>query len=564
MNPSTAFATVLVDELLRGGVQDVVLSPGSRSTPVALAFAKEVDAGRVHLHVRIDERTAGFLAIGLAKVSRRPVAVLTTSGTAVANLLPAVVEASYSHVPLILLTADRPPELRGVGANQTINQVGIFGDYVRSVVDVGVPEARAGQNDYWRSTVSYALALASGQSGASGPVHLNLPMREPLVPDDSRDWLEPLDGRANGEAWTEVHRLPADSSAVTTLPARTLMIVGDCLPAEGKAAALMAEEHGWPVISEPSGNAARGPNAVTTGGWLLGVPQFWNRLKPEHLMVVGRPTVSRAVLGAMHDDQVEVSAVASEGVWPDPARRVRRVFPSLPSNDGRHVPDVEWLDAWRTAESIARKHVDAVLDESPSAEQHLVRALHAGLPADALLFAGSSLPIRHLFLSSRARDGVTVVANRGAAGIDGTTSAAVGAAMAWQRDGGGAAVALLGDLTFLHDSNALSIPEDERPHLAVVVLNNDGGGIFELLEPSSSVSRPTFEKLFGTPQGTDLAALCGAHRIPHTRVTDASELLSATLDPRERMQVVEVRADRTETAKTHRLMREAVEAVETG
>ena len=326
MNPSTALATVLVDEMVRCGIQDVVLAPGSRSTPLALAFAKAHDEKSVELHVRMDERSAGFLALGLAKVSRRVVAVLTTSGTAVANLVPSVVEASQSGVPLLVLTADRPPELRGVGANQTIDQIGFFGRYVRSFTDVGVPEERVGQNGYWRTLVSRSVNAAQGRhAGQGGPVHLNVPLREPLVPDGSSAWVESLDGREDGAPWSIVEQ-PSAPRPTAQLPARTLIVVGDCLPEEGRDAALIAEEHGWPVISEPSGNARRGPNGISTGGWLLDIPQLWERLRPDQILVVGRPTLSRAVLAALRDQAVDVSVVSAATVWPDPALRASRVF----------------------------------------------------------------------------------------------------------------------------------------------------------------------------------------------------------------------------------------------
>jgi 2-succinyl-5-enolpyruvyl-6-hydroxy-3-cyclohexene-1-carboxylate synthase len=291
MNPSTALATVLVDELLRCGMREAVLAPGSRSAPLALALYELEAEGRVRLHVRIDERSAGFLALGLAKASGAPVAVVTTSGTAAANLHPAVVEADQSGVPLVLLTADRPPELRSTGANQTIDQVKLFGDAVRLFAEVGTPERVPGLTAYWRALAGRAWASAEGTLTRNpGPVHLNVAFREPLVPDGTFDWPDPLGGRDNGAPWTSAEA-PAVVAPSVRLPARTLVVVGDTTPANGRAASVLAEEHGWPVISEPSGNARRGPNAISTGGLLLEVDEFVASARPEHVLVVGRPTL---------------------------------------------------------------------------------------------------------------------------------------------------------------------------------------------------------------------------------------------------------------------------------
>ncbi|MDP9497013.1 MAG: 2-succinyl-5-enolpyruvyl-6-hydroxy-3-cyclohexene-1-carboxylic-acid synthase, partial [Actinomycetota bacterium] len=237
MNPSTALARVLVDELVRGGVREAVLSPGSRSAPLAFALHRAETRGRLRLHVRIDERSAAFLALGLAKASGRPVPVVTTSGTAAANLHPAVLEAAHADVPLLLLTADRPPELRATGANQTVDQIGLYGGAARLFAEVGVPEARAGSVAYWRALTCRALAAATDDGGgAAGPVHLNLALREPLVPDEDEQWVEPLDGRPDGRPWTQ--RVAAETRPPQDdLPARTVVVLGDA-PSGATAAAL--------------------------------------------------------------------------------------------------------------------------------------------------------------------------------------------------------------------------------------------------------------------------------------------------------------------------------------
>src|SRR5690606_34547409 len=260
MNPSTAMARVLLDELCRGGVRDVVLAPGSRNSPLAFALHDADRAERLRLHVRIDERSAAFLALGLAKAGRRPVPVVCTSGTAAANLHPAVLEAHHSGVPLIVLTADRPAELRDTGANQTTDQVKLYGGAVRFFADVAAAERRPGQNAYWRGIVARAVACSRGiRDRNPGPVHLNLAFREPLVPDLSGDWPESLVGRPNGARWTRIDRITTER--FTYLPAgpRTVVIAGDGTDPQAR---WLAETAGWPLLAEPSSGARSGPNAL--------------------------------------------------------------------------------------------------------------------------------------------------------------------------------------------------------------------------------------------------------------------------------------------------------------
>ena len=561
MNPSTALASVLVDELLRCGMREAVVAPGSRSAPLALAFHELESEGRLRLHVRVDERSAGFLALGLAKASGTPVPVVTTSGTAAANLHPAALEADQSGVPLLLLTADRPPELRSTGANQTIDQVKLFGDAVRLFAEVGAAERVTGLTAYWRALAGRAWAAAAGTLTRNpGPVHLNLAFREPLVPDGSFDWPEPLGGREHGAPWTF-----ADSPVIVApnvhLPARTLVVVGDTTPDLGRSASVLAEEHGWPVISEPSGNARRGPNAISTGGLLVEAKGFLDAARPDHILVVGRPTLSRAVLALLRDPRSAVTVVGSTANWADATRSAAQVLPALPAADGHHEPDEEWLSGWRQAEAAARKAVDHVLQDDESTELGLASALVGAIPSDALLYLGSSMPVRDVFIGAAPRDGVTVLANRGVAGIDGTVSSAVGAALAWQRDGGGRAFALMGDLTALHDANGLVLgPDEQEPDLTFVVVNNDGGAIFSLLEQGSDDYSDAFERVFGTPHGVDFAAWCGATQTPHTRTATASAAIDAVMDPRgSGLRVVELRTERAAVARVRHSLASAVE-----
>jgi 2-succinyl-5-enolpyruvyl-6-hydroxy-3-cyclohexene-1-carboxylate synthase len=532
VNPSTAFARVLIDELLRGGVTDAVLAPGSRSAPVALALAAAERAGRLRLHVRIDERTAAFLALGLAKASGRPVPVLTTSGTAAAHLHAAVLEADAAGLPLLALTADRPPELRGTGANQTIDQPGLYGGAVRWAADVGVPEAgrEAAQNRYWRSLVARALLVATGDgSGDPGPVHLNLALREPLLPGDGDEDVElvgPWAGRPGGAPWTAAGAaapLPGGSSADGG--GRTLVVVGDGPAATALEAAALADRSGWPMIAEPSSGVWGSSGGLRAGALLLGATDWLAAHRPDRVVVVGRPTLSRPVTALVSDPSVHVETVVGLPRWADAARTSGRVVRRLADVSHAVDGDPEWSTAWQRATERVGAAVDAVLDASPTlTAARLARDTVAALPAGALLVLGSSTPVRDVDRLAVPRHDLTVLANRGVAGIDGTISTAVGAALAH----GGPAFALMGDLTFLHDLTGLLVGEGEPvPDLTVVVPDNDGGGIFAQLEPGEDRHAGDYRRVFGTPHGRDLVAVAQALGWAATRVSAADDLGAA-------------------------------------
>jgi 2-succinyl-5-enolpyruvyl-6-hydroxy-3-cyclohexene-1-carboxylate synthase len=551
VNPSTAFARVLVDELLRGGVTDAVVAPGSRSAPVALALADAEAAGRLRLHVRIDERTGAFLALGLAKATGRPVPVLTTSGTATAHLHAAVLEADASGVPLLALTADRPPELRGTGANQTIEQPGLYGRSVRWAVDVGTPEAgrEAAQNRYWRSVVARALLVARGElSGDPGPVHLNLALREPLMPDDVAPGVRPpvpsgpFAGRSDGAPWTtaaggEGSLRGAPWSGVDPDGRdRTLLVAGDAPSAVGRAAGVVADQRGWPVLAEPSSGAWGAAGAVRGAALLLGSAQWLAAHRPDRVVVVGRPTLSRPVAALLADPAVTVETYAPTPRWADPGRGSTSVGsahldPGLALREGGPRGDAAWRAEWTAAATRVGLAVDAELDDAPTrglTAARLARDVVATLPAGALLVLGSSTPVRDVDRLAVPRPGLTVLANRGVAGIDGTISTAVGAALAHQGAGGGPTFALMGDLTFLHDLTGLLTGEGETvPDLTVVVPDNDGGGIFAQLEPGQPQYAGGYRRVFGTPHGRDLVAVARALGWAATAVSGPAQLVDA-------------------------------------
>lgn len=541
MNPSTALARVLVDELVRGGVREVVLAPGSRSAPLAFALHSADRDGRLRLHVRIDERTAGFLALGLAKTGGAPAAVVTTSGTAVGNLLPAVMEASHAGVPLVVVSADRPAELRATGANQTTDQVHLFGGFVRLSSDALRPTREPGQVRSWRRVTAQALAAATGaRTGHPGPVHLNVQLVDPLVPDDGDDWVEPLDGRPDGRAWTAVE--PPSRAEPTILAAgpRTVVVAGDDA---GPPARLLAESAGWPLLAEPTSGARTGGNALRCYRLLLDGDLA---AQVERVVVYGHPTLSRPVARLLARADVEVVVVARSGaVWPDAGHAASRVIRSARA---AAAADPGWLAGWQAADRAASKAVDAVLASEPGLTPYDVAALvSAGLPAAGLLVVGSSNPIRDLDLMAApypVGERRKVIANRGLSGIDGTVSTAIGAALA-RRDSA-RAIAYLGDLTFLHDVGGLVVgPDEPRPDLTIVVANDGGGSIFGLLEQGAPEHAAVFERVFGTPHQVDLAGLCTATGTPYQLIDDPETLLASLARPAEGIEVLEVPVDRT-------------------
>jgi 2-succinyl-5-enolpyruvyl-6-hydroxy-3-cyclohexene-1-carboxylate synthase len=600
--PSIVAAGALVAELWARGVRDVVLAPGSRSAPLAYALAEAADAGQITLHVRIDERSAAFLALGLARgaapmmrgagpVARegaqeeahsiavpRPVAVVTTSGTAVANLHPAVLEAHHTGVPLVLLTADRPHELRGTGASQTTDQVGIFGAAVRVAVDLPAPAGRDGEVRDLLATVGRALVAAQGLRDRNpGPVHLNLAFRDPLHP------LLPVgESHPVPDPWPDGYRRatvappapgPGADPALYGDPAATVVVAGD---GAGPAARALAEAQGWPLLAEPSSGACGGPNAIRAYRSVLGVPAL--AADVDHAIVFGHPTLSRPVQRLLGRPDVVVTVVAAGGgPWPDAARNAELVVDALHDRwfaataptavpTAAPTPSTAFLDRWRAASRAASDVVAATtlpdagapLAQTPRAALAVARAVAAATAPDDVLVVGSSNPVRDLDLVLGLDDAPgaglglgpgAVLANRGLAGIDGTVSTAYGVALASAR-AGRRTRALLGDLTFLHDVGGLLCgPLEPAATLQIVVVNDDGGSIFATLEhgavaAASPVGGRTFERVFGTPTGVRLSHVCGAYGVAYRPAANLAELRAALADPAEGVEVVEVRVPR--------------------
>jgi 2-succinyl-5-enolpyruvyl-6-hydroxy-3-cyclohexene-1-carboxylate synthase len=582
VNPSTALATVLVDELVRCGLREAVIAPGSRSAPLAMALhaAASQPGSALRLHVRIDERSASFLALGLAKASERPAAVVCTSGTAAAHFHAAVIEADEAGVPLIVLTADRPPELRGTGANQTIDQVKLYGSAVRLFCEAGAPENRPGQAAYWRSLACRAWSSATGNGAAfAGPVHVNLPLREPLVPGladpavpAAAQWCEPLAGRPGGRPWTQ---FAADSTAESGfVPALTVewtergvVMAGDAT-ADPAGVAGLAARAGWPLLAEPSSGARQGPTALSSYQYLLDAADFISAHRPDLIVSGGRPGLSRgqlAVLRAAGAAGRHIVLSQGHGRWSDPARTASDVTGSLvlrglpgEGDTAAEPGPSDWLRSWQAADAAAQRAADEVLAAGGGlSEPLLAREVAAAVPSGALLWAASSMPARDLDRHMVARPDVRVLANRGASGIDGLVSAAIGAALSHQAAGGGPAVALLGDLALLHDAPGLMLgPLEARPDLCLIVVNNDGGGIFSTLEQATFPD--AFERVFGTPHGADLAALAAAAGLPYARLEHAADLAAALTGTG--LRLVEVRTNRADEAKLRAAISDACAA----
>ena len=575
MNPSTALATVVVDELVRHGVREVVLCPGSRSAVFAYVLQEADRSGRLRLHVRVDERSAAFLALGLAKLTRRPVPVFTTSGTAVANLHPAVLEASHAAVPLIIVSSDRPAELQGTGANQTTDQAHLFGTAVRVFHQLGAPERSEGQNAVWRSVVGRLYAAATGSSGRdAGPVHLNVPLREPLVPGlvAVDEWPESLEGRDDAAPWVTFRPARPQAEGLTSVP-RTLIVLGDLPdPAMAVEVTALARASGWPLIAEPFGahdrsahdsSAHEGSARIPHGPLLLTAGQWLDSHLPDRVLVVGRITLSRPVGELLRNPAVTVEIVAAHSNWPDPSHASSAVHPfaavaaSIPA--GRQV-DESWAREWAEAGELVSKAGGAIIEAAWPSGLKIAATVLAELPAEAMLFVGSSNSARDvdLAMSPSARSApLTVVASRGLAGIDGCVSTAIGLALAQPER---RAYALMGDLTFLHDSNGLLIgPHEPRPDLTIVVNNDDGGGIFTLLEPGETGRAADFERIFGTPTGASIADICRAHGVGYRLASTQADLRAVLSQRPGGICVVEVRVDRSGHRDLHARLRAAVE-----
>jgi 2-succinyl-5-enolpyruvyl-6-hydroxy-3-cyclohexene-1-carboxylate synthase len=547
--------SALCDELGRCGVRDACTSPGSRSTPIVLSLVREP---QIRCWSHIDERCAGFFALGAAKTGGRPVAITCTSGTAAANLTPAVIEAREASVPLIVLTADRPPELRDVGAGQTIDQIKLYGDAVKWFCELDTGDATPERLRWIRTLACRAYWTAI--DGRPGPVHLNVPLREPLVLE------EPLpaagDARPAGRPWVLASRPTAVAAPVLEDPPPRMLIVagGGGLERSGDTVAAYAAHYRVPLLADPLSGARTGEAAIAHYDLLLREEEFAARHRPELVLRVGDMPTSKPLRAWLAGLDCEQIAFDPERTWHDPDGVVARRLPvrfegALASTDRSPAPPA-WVQSWRAADTAVAAAIADTLGDDLS-EPLVAAKLGEWLPGRATLFVASSMPIRDVEEFFTARDDPPhVLANRGANGIDGTVSAAFGAAAVTD----GPVVLLIGDVALAHDLGGLMAARRLALPLTVVLLNNDGGGIFHFLPVSREGD--AFEEHVATPHGLDFAhaaALygCGYER-PGTVADLQSALGSALGSPG--TTIIEVRTDRAENLALHRRVADAARA----
>jgi 2-succinyl-5-enolpyruvyl-6-hydroxy-3-cyclohexene-1-carboxylate synthase len=545
------FCATLVDEWLALGVRHAVIAPGSRSTPMALALT---DRDAMRVHVVHDERSAAFVALGLG-LDGDPALLLCTSGTAAANFFPAVVEAGLSEIPMIVLTADRPEELRGVGAPQTIDQIDLYGRHVVWSRDPGVPDD--GERSLWRE-----LAVDAWSHAARGPVQLNLAFREPLlgVAGDLPQRSAAMQGTA---ATTGPGRRRSD--AIPTLDtARGLIIVGGRSGVTAGQVVALSARLGWPVVADPISQLRELPGVISTADALVRNERFARDHLPDVILRVGRPAASKALAqwtkratdaGALLvqvggpgliDPEQNVAAVVSI----DDLLEASSVSGSVSGSAAEQDPG--WIEAWASADLLAEQVIiDALGHFDELTEPGVARTLADAIPVDAELVVASSMPVRDLewFGGRRAR----AHANRGANGIDGVLGTALGRALA-----GHTTFVLLGDLAFVHDSNALTALDRRDVDLRIVVVDNDGGGIFSFLPQATALTQDRFEQLFGTPLGVDIVALATSYGLEARTVLAVDELVDQLAQPGP--WVCCVPTDRRHNVEVHTALHAAVSA----
>lgn len=572
-----ALATAFVDELARSGVRHACVCPGSRSTPLAIALARHPS---IRIWVHVDERSAAFFALGMARGGRQPVALLCSSGTAAANFLPAVIEAHYSRVPLIVLTADRPPELRDFGAAQTIDQVRLYGGYAKWFVDMPVPELDAELLRHARSVASRAVATAF--AGPSGPVHLNFPFREPLLPaeDIAPSLLKSIDqSRSHDLPYVSVGTGPRmlDSVRIATLgtelsiKARGIIVCGpQDDPRFGRSVSRLAEALGYPVLADPLSQVRCGAHdlslVVDSYDAFLRDEAIVKQFEPEVVIRFGAiPTSKPLLLFLKRFQDARHVLVDGDGGWRDPLLLTSDVVHADPvrfcdelSAAVMRPGSTGWSDSWRTIGRETRAAIADALAVEPDPFEGRVFAELAELLTDGgTLVSGNSMPVRDLdaFWPSNGR-AVRFVSNRGANGIDGVVSRALGHAAVDD----GPLVLVIGDLSFYHDLNGLLAAKKYGLRATIVVLNNDGGGIFSFLPQAAQVDAETFEALFGTPTGIDTEQAARLYGASFSRPANWSEFRKSIAGglANDGLTVVEVVTERARNVAQHRAVTAAV------
>jgi 2-succinyl-5-enolpyruvyl-6-hydroxy-3-cyclohexene-1-carboxylate synthase len=570
-NRNTALASALVEELARCGMRHAVLSPGSRSTPLAVALWRQP---AIELSVIVDERSAGFFALGAAQATRRPVAILCTSGTAAANLHPSVSEADEAAVPLLVLTADRPPELRGIGAGQTIDQLKLYGSAVRWFCEVGTHEADDAGLLHYRSVACRAYAAARGEP-RPGPVHLNLAWREPLAPVPVEEDVTAASQLAlEGRGDRPLTAVPYSSSApepalldelaerIGAAP-RGLVLAGrQTDPALREPVTRLAGAAGYPVLAEPTSQLRLGlhdRHLLVTSYDAIARLQA-DSLAPDLIVRFGDMPTSKALrLWVAGLDDCRQLVIDPGFGWNEPSSRAETVLRADPAALGAGLADrlagggaKDWLETWSGAERAAREAITGELESAAGpTEPGLQAALGAALRDGDLVYTASSMPIRdqEAFLPPGDAE-VLFLCNRGANGIDGLVSSGIGSAHASGRP----TVIVTGDLGLLHDLGGLAALRDVSTPVRIVVINNDGGGIFHFLPQEEAMAPEQFEALLGTPRGLDVARVADLFGIEHRRIDDLADL-SANLEVG--TPLIEIAVDRHENLELHRRLNEA-------
>jgi 2-succinyl-5-enolpyruvyl-6-hydroxy-3-cyclohexene-1-carboxylate synthase len=565
INRTYAPVQALVDELARCGMHHAVTCPGSRNAPLILTLAGHDGIEAVSV---LDERSAGFMALGLAKASGRPVAVTCTSGTAAANLMPAVAEAREARVPLIVLTADRPPELREVGAGQAIDQLKLYGDAVKWFVEVGNHEPGRQTAVHHRALGCRAYATAA--AGRPGPVHLNFPLREPLAPAreplDAADW----EGRADGRPWVDVreHSNAPHADDIQELADRAaaaprgVIVCGPTHDDVADPVARLAAASGWPVLAEPASGLRCGQHdrshVVAHYDVLLRSERFAAAQLPRLVVRVGDTPTSKPLRAWLASAPQAV--LDPHGAWHEPTRAAELVIQAAagPACDALAAAlemrtaerDPGWLGSWREADAL----VPAALAEAPDPfEPKALAALEPALPADALVWVSSSMPVRDVeAYFPQSPKPLRFLANRGANGIDGVVSSAAGAALASGRP----TFLLTGELALLHDLGGLLAARRAGAELTIVCLNNGGGGIFDFLPLAEHAEREVYERHVATPSDVDFEQVAALAGLPHRLANSAGEVTAAVAEPG----LVEVRSDRADNVRLHREVADAVAA----
>jgi 2-succinyl-5-enolpyruvyl-6-hydroxy-3-cyclohexene-1-carboxylate synthase len=543
------------DELARCGMEDACTAPGSRCTPIVLSLVREE---RIRCWSHIDERCAGFFALGAGKRSGRPVAVTCTSGTAAANLAPAVIEARHARVPLIVLTADRPPELREVGAGQTIDQLKLYGDAVKWFFEVGVDEATPAALRWIRTLACRAYSIAA--DGPPGPVHLNFPLREPLVLDRPLPLPDDDTGRAGDRPYVTVDSgTPGAPSGGSPPSGRIVIVAGaDRDPASARELARFAARTRIPLLADPLSGARRGEAAVAHYDLLLRHPGFAAAHQPQFVIRTGDLPTSkplRAWLAGLETAQI---AFDPDGAWHDPdavvGMRIRAPYRAL-LGDQELRTDGDWFASWCAADEAVAGAIERTLGDELS-EPLVARSLGKWLAPNATLFVASSMPVRDVeeFFAAREQ-GPRVMSNRGANGIDGTVSSAFGALAAAADEG--PVVLLIGDVALAHDIGGLLAASRLRLALTIVLLNNDGGGIFHFLPVAGEAD--AFEEHVATPHGLDFSRAASLYGCAFVRAETVDALRSAveTSLAGNATTIIEVRTDREQNLALHRRVADA-------